>query len=104
MESALHFISPELLDVQVSGTSARRNGNVDPDCAPHDAFPCAGDDEWCAIAVETDEQWRALRGVLGDPGVGAGPGARHRCRPPRRGRCHRQGAEPRSRSATSRCS
>jgi crotonobetainyl-CoA:carnitine CoA-transferase CaiB-like acyl-CoA transferase len=73
MESALHFIAPELLDVQVSGTSARRNGNVDPQHAPHDAFPCAGDDEWCAIAVETDEQWRALRGVLGDPAWATDP-------------------------------
>jgi crotonobetainyl-CoA:carnitine CoA-transferase CaiB-like acyl-CoA transferase len=73
MESALHFISPELLDVQVSGTSARRNGNDDPHSAPHDSFPCAGDDQWCAIAIETDEQWRALRGVLGDPGWARDP-------------------------------
>ena len=73
MESALHFISPELLDVQVSGTSARRNGNVDPDCVPHDAYPCAGDDEWCAIAVETDEQWRALRARARRSRVGTDP-------------------------------
>ena len=61
MESALHFLAPELLDVQVSGINARRNGNHDPTHAPHDAYPCAGVDQWCAIAVETDEQWRALR-------------------------------------------
>jgi benzylsuccinate CoA-transferase BbsF subunit len=67
MESSLHFLAPELLDVQVSGRSARRNGNHDPSRVPHDAYPCAGDDQWCAIAVETDEQWRALRTVLGDP-------------------------------------
>jgi len=67
MESSLHFLGAQLLDVQLSGARARRNGNFDPSCAPHDAFPCAGDDEWCAIAVETDEQWRALRVVLGEP-------------------------------------
>lgn len=67
MESALHFLAPELLDVQLSGQSARRNGNLDPAAAPHDAYPCAGDDEWCAIAVETDEQWLNLRAVLGEP-------------------------------------
>ena len=67
MESALHFLAPELLDVQVSGVDARRAGNHDPDRAPHDAYPCAGDDEWCAIAVETDAQWRALRAALGEP-------------------------------------
>jgi benzylsuccinate CoA-transferase BbsF subunit len=67
MESALHFLAPELLDAQVSGRLARRNGNVDPDRCPHDAFPAAGEDEWCAIAVETDAQWVALRQVLGEP-------------------------------------
>lgn len=68
MESALHFLAPELLEVQVSGRSARRNGNHDPACVPHDAYPCAGDDQWCAIAVETDEQWMRLRAVIGEPG------------------------------------
>ena len=67
MESSLHFLGPELLDAQVSGTSARRAGNHDPFRAPHDAYPCAGVDQWCAVAVETDEQWRALRRVLGEP-------------------------------------
>lgn len=67
MESSLHFLGPELLDVQLTGVSPRRNGNVDADHAPHDSFPCAGVDQWCAIAVETDDQWRCLRGVLGGP-------------------------------------
>ncbi|HEU4841755.1 MAG TPA: CoA transferase, partial [Ilumatobacteraceae bacterium] len=67
MESALHFLAPELLDVQVSGRTARRAGNHDLDAAPHDAYPCAGTDQWCAIAVETDDQWRALRQAMGAP-------------------------------------
>jgi len=67
MESALHFLSPELLEVQVSGTSPRRAANLDPVHVPHDAYPCAGVDQWCAVAVETDEQWRALRHVMGEP-------------------------------------
>lgn len=67
MESALHFLAPELLDVQVSGQSARRNGNFNPTSAPHDAYRCAGDDQWCAISVETDQQWLNLRAALDDP-------------------------------------
>lgn len=67
MESALHFLSPELLDMQISGRSPRRSGNYAPGVAPHDAYPCAGHDQWCAIAVETDAQWTALRRALGDP-------------------------------------
>jgi crotonobetainyl-CoA:carnitine CoA-transferase CaiB-like acyl-CoA transferase len=67
MESALHFLAPELLDVQRTGVSPRRAGNESPFAAPHDAYPCAGHDEWCAIAIETDEHWRALRRALGEP-------------------------------------
>ena len=103
MESALHFLAPELLDVQLSGSTARRAGNHDPDHAPHDAYPCAGTDQWCAIAVETDDQWRALRQAHRRPGVGDGPGARHRG-----GRLARTAtstaSSPRSRPATRRVS
>jgi benzylsuccinate CoA-transferase BbsF subunit len=67
MESSLHFLGPELLDVQVSGVSPRRAGNRAPSAAPHDSYPCAGVDQWCAIAVETYAQWSALRRVLGEP-------------------------------------
>jgi len=73
MESALYFLAPELLDFQVSGRCARRNGNEALDAAPHDAFPCAGDDQWCTIAVETDAQWHALRRAIGDPQWAAAP-------------------------------
>jgi crotonobetainyl-CoA:carnitine CoA-transferase CaiB-like acyl-CoA transferase len=73
MESALHFLAPELLECQVSGRTARRAGNDAPDASPHDVYPCAGTDEWCAIAVETDAQWRALRRALGEPQWAAAP-------------------------------
>ena len=73
MESALHFLGPELLDVQVSGVSPRRAGNHDPCHVPHDGYPCAGIDQWCAIAVETDEQWRALRHAIGAPAWAMNP-------------------------------
>jgi crotonobetainyl-CoA:carnitine CoA-transferase CaiB-like acyl-CoA transferase len=67
MESSLHFLGPELLEAQVTGRNARRAGNEAPGAAPHDAYPCQGDDQWCAIAVESDAHWRALRRALGDP-------------------------------------
>jgi len=67
MESSLYFLAAELLDHQVSGCMPRRAGNDAPNAAPHDAYPCAGTDEWCVIAVETDAQWRALRQVLSNP-------------------------------------
>jgi len=32
---------------------------------PQGVYPCAGDDQWCSIAVETETQWQALCQVLG---------------------------------------
>lgn len=67
MESALHFLAPQLLDTQVSGRTPRRAGNVDPESVPHDVYPCAGEDQWIAIAIENDDQWQNLCTVFGDP-------------------------------------
>lgn len=67
LEMAVHFLAPQIIDFNVSGRVVSRNGNRSDTMAPHGAFPCSGDDQWCAIAVESDEQWDALRGVLGDP-------------------------------------
>ena len=67
LESSLTFLAPQLIDYQVSGRVVTRAGNRSDICAPHAIYPCAGDDQWCAIAVETEEQWQALRSALGDP-------------------------------------
>ena len=67
LEATLHLLAPELLASQATDLAFERRGNRSPDAAPQGAYPCAGKDEWCAIAVETEEQWRALRRVLGDP-------------------------------------
>jgi crotonobetainyl-CoA:carnitine CoA-transferase CaiB-like acyl-CoA transferase len=67
LETALHFLAPELLARQATGEAFPRRGNGAPDAAPHGVFPCAGEDQWCAIAVLDDVQWRALRAVLGEP-------------------------------------
>ena len=105
MESSLHFLGPQLLDVQVSGRAARgATATSIPTRAPHDAYPCAGDDEWCAIAVETDEQWRrAARGAR-RAGVGDGSGARHAGRAAGQRRADRRSSSARSPRATSRVS
>ena len=67
LEIALHFLAPQTMDFRVSGRIVSRNGNRSTTAAPHGAFPCHGDDRWCAIAVENDGQWEALRRAMGDP-------------------------------------
>ena len=66
-ETGLHFLAPEILEYTVNGRVAGRRGNAVDHAAPHNAYPCAGDDRWCVIACQTDAEWRALTGLMGDP-------------------------------------
>ena len=61
MSEALLWTMPgSLLEAQRDGTTPRRLGNRSRDFHPHDVYPAEGDDQWVAIAVTNDEQWRAL--------------------------------------------
>ncbi len=73
IESALQFMAPAVLDYSATGRVAGRSGNRDPQYCPHGAFPCAGEDEWCAIAVRSDAEWQALCRIMGLPTLGADP-------------------------------
>ena len=66
-EIALQFLAPELMDAQTSGYIATRLGNRSTDAAPQGMYPCIGDDQWIAIACDSDEQWMKLRSALGEP-------------------------------------
>ncbi len=39
--------------------------------SPHGCYRCAGDDQWVTIAVSSDDEWRALTGVVGKPELGS---------------------------------
>ena len=58
-------IPEALLDWTVNGRIPERIGNEDPAMSPHGCYPCAGDDRWIAIAVDSDEAWLALCRVMG---------------------------------------
>ena len=68
---------PTLLDHFANGHAAQPTGNRLPYdlAAPHGCYPCAdeaetglvADERWVAIACMTDDQWLALRRVMGDP-------------------------------------
>jgi benzylsuccinate CoA-transferase BbsF subunit len=69
-EAALTLHGPALLDWTVNGRSLRREGrpnsnrNEWPAMAPHGIYPCAGDDEWVAIACRDDAEWRKLAAAI----------------------------------------
>ena len=66
-ESLTASIPAALLDYQMSGKLRPPLGNRDVAHAPHNLYRCAGEDAWLAIAVTTDDEWRALCGAIGRP-------------------------------------
>ncbi|MEZ5596982.1 MAG: CoA transferase [Pseudomonadales bacterium] len=40
-----------------------RQGNHHPDMAPHGVYPCAGEDRWIVIQVDSEAAWRSLQAI-----------------------------------------
>jgi len=66
VEASMQYIGEELLAAIESGADLVPQGNRVRWAAPHDAYQAEGDDQWVAIAVEGDEEWRTFCRVIGD--------------------------------------
>jgi crotonobetainyl-CoA:carnitine CoA-transferase CaiB-like acyl-CoA transferase len=67
VEAALNAAAEQVIEYDVMATVLGRAGNRGPVSSPQGVYPCAGEDRWVAIAVASDEQWAALRQMLGEP-------------------------------------
>ncbi len=80
IEAAVYCQSEVVARYAANGEVVTRQGNADDHAAPHGVYPCAGDDEWIALAAWTDTQWQALcremsrDDWLADAGLAALPG------------------------------
>jgi crotonobetainyl-CoA:carnitine CoA-transferase CaiB-like acyl-CoA transferase len=63
LEAMLWTMAEPLLDAQL-GDEARPVGNHSERYVPHGVYRCAGTDDWIAIAVTDDAQWRALCAIV----------------------------------------
>jgi len=66
-EAICALIGDTFLEYAMNRRSPGRAGNRDRIMAPHNCYRCAGDHKWVTIAVATDNEWRALCGVVADP-------------------------------------
>ncbi|MGE0680157.1 MAG: CaiB/BaiF CoA transferase family protein [Candidatus Binatia bacterium] len=66
-ETGVNHLPATVLDYTVNGRIATRRGNQDDRACPHTAYRCQGDNRWLSIAVFTDDEWRALVRVMGNP-------------------------------------
>ena len=67
LEGSLYFVAPPLMDYAANGRVQTRQGNEHPTFAPHNAYPCSGDDRWCAITCTNDDEWQALCRLMCQP-------------------------------------
>jgi crotonobetainyl-CoA:carnitine CoA-transferase CaiB-like acyl-CoA transferase len=67
IEAALNIAAEPIIEHSAYGRLLTRHGNRSPVAAPSGVYRCRGDDEWVALAVAGDAQWRGLRMALGDP-------------------------------------
>lgn len=66
-ESSLHFFSPPVMNYIINGRIIQRQGNRLAHAAPHGVFQCKGDESWIAIAVFTEEEWKAFCNAVAKP-------------------------------------
>jgi len=64
-ECSAAMIGAAILSSAVDGQIPPRLGNRSETLAPQGVYRCAGADDWCALAIETEEQWEALAGLIG---------------------------------------
>jgi crotonobetainyl-CoA:carnitine CoA-transferase CaiB-like acyl-CoA transferase len=64
-ECSVSSVGPLLLASAASGCPPPRLGNRAEKASPQGVYRCFGADEWCAISVRTEDQWRALASTIG---------------------------------------
>jgi crotonobetainyl-CoA:carnitine CoA-transferase CaiB-like acyl-CoA transferase len=66
-EAAVAVLAEQFAEYAASGVVPEPQGTRHPRKVPHGHYPTAGDDQWIAISVANDEEWRGLARALGAP-------------------------------------
>ena len=72
-ETAASMLGPAHLEWLINGREPEPQGNFSSRAAPHGCYRCKGDDRWCVISVETQEDWLRLCAVVGHSEWAADP-------------------------------
>jgi crotonobetainyl-CoA:carnitine CoA-transferase CaiB-like acyl-CoA transferase len=73
VEAALNAAAELVVEHSAYGALLSRDGNRGPLAAPQNVYACRGDERWLALAIVTDDHWRALCALLGDPSWASAP-------------------------------
>jgi crotonobetainyl-CoA:carnitine CoA-transferase CaiB-like acyl-CoA transferase len=67
IETVLNVTAIQPMEAEVFGVTLSRRGNRGHGWAVQNLYRCAGDDDWIAVTVGTDDQWHALVDLMGHP-------------------------------------
>ena len=73
IEAALNVCPQPVIEYTAYGRVMARMGNRSPHAAPQGVYAGDGFEEWLALSIETDEQWRAFVAYLGAPAWATDP-------------------------------
>ncbi|MDG2111821.1 MAG: CoA transferase, partial [Actinomycetota bacterium] len=66
-ENMLNLVGEYLIDAARSGRVLGPAGNRNLCDAPQGAYPCAGEDRWVVLTIDTDDAWAGLKQAMGSP-------------------------------------
>ena len=66
-EALLNSLPEAIMEYTMNGSIPQARGNRDEAVAPHNCYRCQGEDEWVAIAIESDEEWKNFCLAMGKP-------------------------------------
>lgn len=58
LEACIWALDAEVLRYSVTGKAGVALGNRHPEMVPHGVFPCRGTDQWIAISIRNDADWK----------------------------------------------
>ncbi len=73
VENLIGLMGDVYLYESAQPNSVEPMGNDSPIGAPWGVFPCAGEQQWCTICVRNDQDWQALKEVMGEPSWAQSP-------------------------------
>jgi len=66
-ETMAEMLPEAFVAASLRGADPVHRGNRHPVWAPQGVYPCAGDEQWLALSVRSDAEWRALCEEIGAP-------------------------------------
>lgn len=70
-EMMTNTIGEYVLEYAVEGRRPAQQGNHQPGLAPNDCYRCAGENDWVAISIASDEEWQTFCSIISRPDLAA---------------------------------